>query len=248
MLSFLIHFKELKFKVFYIFFCFFNTFAICNFFIPRLANIISMPLSPFINTNNFDFAYNNIFEVFNLYIFLSLNITLFFIIPVLLYFIISFLQPGFYSYEKQLFYNLFIISFRLLILSSFLCFVFLIPCTLFFLFDINIISSSDFIILKSTINLYDYSIFVCRFLFIYSYVVFQIPTLMSIFILLKKPLSIFFFKLRRFWIILSFIFGCFFSSSDFASFFFVSLTLLIFFEIFSILSVLKIKYSYAVYM
>lgn len=243
MLNFLIHVKELKFRIYYILLCFINTCFSCYLHMPQLINIISIHLSPFVSKDNFDFIYTNIFEIFNSYISLLFYTISFFCIPFVYYSIISFIKPGLYSYEKQLFFNILALNVRLILLSSFLCYFFFIPYTLFFLFELNILNDLNFIILKNNISLYNYNLFIYKFLFIYTYGIFQIPVLISVFIFLKKPTYLFFFKLRRVWFIFSFILGCFLSSSDFLSFLLISILICFFFETFTFSLTLKYKYT-----
>jgi len=120
----------------------------------------------------------------------------------------------------------------------------LIPYSLSFLFGLNIVHNVTFLVLKSNIGLYDYSMFFFKFIFVYSFGIFQIPVIISAFLLFIRPKPLFLFRLRRIWFIFSFFSGFLFSSSDCLSFLFISFILLSFFEIFVFLCVLRTKYLY----
>lgn len=244
MLLFLIHLKELKIKFYYMSFCFLFTFVVSYSFIPQLINIISTFFINIFKTNNFDFVFISVFEVFSTYLVLSFFVSFFFCFPFILYILFTFIKSGLFLFEKQFLFYIIKTIVRFLIVSCFFCFFFLLPCFLYFLFDLNVVHSIEFIVLKSNVRLYDYSILICKSFFIYCYIVFQIPTFISIFIFLKQPKPLLFFKFRRFFFITSFFLGCFFSSSDLLSFFLVSLFLFFLFELFVFLSILKNKYLY----
>jgi Sec-independent protein secretion pathway component TatC len=244
MLNFLIHLKELKFKLYYAVFSFLNTFLICYLFMSQLTNIISTPLTLSINSNDSDFVFSNILEVFNSFILMSAYATFFLCFPITCYFIIGFVKTGLYSYEKSFLYNLLRIVFSLLLMSFFVCYFLLIPYSLSFLFGLDIIHNTTFVVLKSNISLYDYSIFFFKFMFVYSFGIFQIPVIISVSLFFIKPMPLFLFRLRRIWFVLSFFSGFLFSSSDCLSFLFLSFILFSFFEIFVFLCVLRTKYLY----
>lgn len=242
MLNILIHFKELKLKMRYAFFCFVCTYGSIYYFMPQLINIVSTSYIFFIKGNNFDFVFANIFEVFNTYIVFSMHSTFFLSIPVIFYFLLHYAQPGLFLYEKKFLFHIFTLFLRLLFISCFLCHFFFIPFILFFLSELSVINDMDFIILKTNMNLYSYAMFISKLFFTYCYAIFQIPVLMSVFVFFKDPSSAFFFRLRRLWLTISFFFGCIFSSSDFISFVLTSFFLFVFFEVFVFLSVLKDRY------
>jgi len=244
MLNFFIHLKELKFKLYYVVFSFLNTFLVCYLFMSQLTNIISTPLTLSINCNDSDFVFSNILEVFNSFVLMSAYAVLFLCFPITCYFMIGFVKTGLYFYEKSFLYNSLRIVSSLLLMSFFVCYFLLIPYSLSFLFGLNIVHNVTFLVLKSNIGLYDYSMFFFKFIFVYSFGIFQIPVIISAFLLFIRPKPLFLFRLRRIWFIFSFFSGFLFSSSDCLSFLFISFILLSFFEIFVFLCVLRTKYLY----
>lgn len=242
MLNILTHFKELKLKMRYACLCFICTYGSVYCFMPQLVNIISTSYIFFVKGNNFDFVFANIFEVFDTYIIFSLHSTFFLSTPVIFYFSLHYAQPGFFLYEKKFLFQIFTLFLRLLFISCLLCHFFLIPFILFFLSELSVVNDMDFIILKTNMNFYSYVISISKFFFTYCYGIFQIPVLFSTFVFFKDPSCVFFFRLRRLWLSISFFFGCIFSSSDFISFVLTSFFLLLFFEVFVFLSVLKDRY------
>lgn len=243
MLNFLIHLKELKLRSYYVFFCFFNTYLLCYFFAPQIINLILLPLSFSIDNSDLDFIFSNIFEVFNTYIFLSLYGVLFCCIPIMLYSTFGFLKSGLFLFEKRNLLTLINTIVRFLLISYFVSCFFLIPYTLSFFFELEIVQNASFVILKSNISIFSYSVFICKTLFLYSFIIFQIPTVISIFVFINQPTASFFFRFRKSWLVISLLFGSFFSSSDYLSFFFISATLFFFFEIFAIILILRYRYS-----
>lgn len=243
MLNFITHAHELKLKLYYVIFSFFSTFITSYLFISQLINLLSIPFLKFVRLEESDFIFTNIFEVFNTYMLLSFYVSLFLNIPIFWYFFFSFIKPGLFTYEK-LFLNYFSkTTIKFLFLSFFFSYYLIFPCILSFLLTLDIIVSIDYIVLKMQTRLYDYIVFICRFFFLYCFVVFQIPTLLSIFVYFQQPKPSFFYNKRRFWIIFSLIFGCLFSSPDLLSLFLISLPLLFFYESIIFISILKNRYK-----
>ena len=118
------------------------------------------------------------------------------------------------------------------------------PCLLFFLLNLDLIIKSNYIILKMETKLFEYISFFYKLLFLYCFIIFQIPALFIIFIYLKQPKQSFFYKKRRFSIVLCLVIGCIFSSPDLISLFLISFPLIIFFELITFIYILKNNYKY----
>ena len=234
------HFNELKIKFFYISFSFLTTFFICYTNILYLINLISKPL---ISKIKADFIFTSVFEVFNTYIMLSVYLSFFLSIPVIMYFTYIFLKSGLFEFEKKIFKK-FIYIFNInLILSSFLSYFVFFPMFLYFLLNFDIIINLRFVILKMEPKLFDYIYIVCNFFILYGFFLFQIPTIFYLLVSFFGFKNNFFYKNRRFLIILSLFVGCFFSSPDLISLFLIVIPLFIFFEILIFLSILYSHYN-----
>lgn len=237
-----LHFKELRCILCYLFFCLVNTFIFSYLFAFQQISILSKSFIFFVKDYNFDFIVTNIFESFNSCVILCVHTSLFFFVPILFYFLFDFLKAGLFSYERKFLLHLLKIIVFHLILSVFTCYFILVPCFLSFFLEFCAINGTEFTILKNSIRLYDYIVSICKFFFIYSYLIFQIPTFILTCMFLSYPSPKSLFKLRRFCLLISFLLGSIFSSSDLFSFFFISVSLAFFFEIFALSSVLKDKY------
>jgi sec-independent protein translocase protein TatC len=243
MINFATHAKELRLKLYYVIFSFFSTFITSYLFTPQLINLLSIPFLKFVKSEDSDFIFTNVFEVFNTYIMLAFYVSLFLNLPIIWYFLLSFIKPGLFVYEKLFLYYFSKTTIKFLILSFFFSYYVLFPCMLSFLLNLDVISNVDYVILKMQTKLYDYIIFICRFFFLYCFIIFQIPTLISIFVYFKQPKPSFFYAKRRFWILFSFVLGCLFSSPDVLSLFLVTVPLLFFFESIIFISILKTNYK-----
>ena len=68
MFNFVNHFNELILVSYYIILSFVLTFLSSYFFAPQIIKILSRPFLDFIKTEDYDFIFTNVFEVFNTYI------------------------------------------------------------------------------------------------------------------------------------------------------------------------------------
>ena len=104
MLNFKIHFYELKLKIYYFIHSLFSSFVISYFFAPNLINVLSNPFLKFVITNDSDFIFTNIFEVFTTYYTIALYFCCFFSVPLGVYFSFSFIKAGLFKYERDFFF------------------------------------------------------------------------------------------------------------------------------------------------
>lgn len=242
MLNFKFHLLEFKFKIYYLSFSFLITFIFSYLFAPNLINILSSPFLKFVNRDDSDFIFTNVFEVFSTYYTLAFYSSCFFNIPFGLYLILCFIKPGLFEYEKKILFS----SFKFFIYSvSFSClftYYLILPLLLFFLLSLDLITDTNFIFIKMETKIYEYVIFVCNSIFLYCFVIFQIPVLFLIFIFFKRPTLHYLVSKRKIWILFCLIIGCVFSSPDLISLFVVSAPFLFFFEVFIFFIILKINY------
>ena len=117
------------------------------------------------------------------------------------------------------------------------------PCLLSFLLNLDLITRSNFIILKMETKLFEYISFFYKLLFLYCFIIFQIPALFIIFVYLKQPKQLLFYKKRRVFIVLCLIIGCILSSPDLISLFLISFPLIFFFELITFIYILKSNYK-----
>nr|YP_009476733.1 tatC [Cryptomonas curvata]AVM81226.1 tatC [Cryptomonas curvata] len=233
---------------YYIFVSLFLTFVTSYFFAPQLIKILSLPLSKFIKTEDYDFIFTNIFEVFTTYVTLAFYGTIFLNFPLFLYFLYLFVRPGLFKYEKNLLTFMYKIFILFVLFSVFFTYYLILPFMLSFLLDFDLITNSSFIVLRMETRIYDYVIFFCNLTFLYCFFIFQIPTLFIIFVYFKQPNILFFYKKRRVFIVTSFIIGCLFSSPDLISLFIVSFPFIFFFECVVFICILKNNYENNLYL
>ena len=244
MLNFKIHFYELKLKIYYFIHSLFSSFVISYFFAPNLINVLSNPFLKFVITNDSDFIFTNIFEVFTTYYTIALYFCCFFSVPLGVYFSFSFIKAGLFKYERDFFF---------FCLKSFICSIFfsclftyyiIVPCLLAFLLTLDLVTDTNFLFIKMETKIYEYITFLCKAFVFYCFFFFQIPILVFIFFYFKKPTSKYMIGKRRFWIFFCFIIACLFSSPDLFSLVVLSLPFLIFFEISIFFLILKNNYRY----
>ena len=92
-------------------------------------------------------------------------------------------------------------------------------------------------------KIYEYIVFLCKSLFFYCFIIFQIPLLFFIFIYFKQPTFQYMIEKRKLWILFCLIVGCLFSSPDLLSLLIISVPLLLFFEMFIFFIILKYNYK-----
>jgi len=244
MFNFVNHFYDLILTTYYIVLSFILTFFSSYFFAPQIVKILCAPFLKFIKTEDYDFIFTNIFEVFNTYIMLAIYTSVLFTIPITTYFFVLFIKSGLFKYEKKMMFFSFKIIICFVIFSMFFTYYIVFPCLLFFLLNLDLIIKSNYIILKMETKLFEYISFFYKLLFLYCFIIFQIPALFIIFIYLKQPKQSFFYKKRRFSIVLCLVIGCIFSSPDLISLFLISFPLIIFFELITFIYILKNNYKY----
>jgi sec-independent protein translocase protein TatC len=243
MLNFSAHFYELKLKIYYYCLSLLISFCTSYFFAPNLINILSCPFLKFVQTDDSDFIFTSIFEVFTTYYELALYSCCFLNIPFGLYSILNFVKSGLFKYEKKIlffFLKFFICS---VFLSSLFTYYIIFPFLLFFLLNLDLITDTNFVFVKMETKIYDYVIFLCKSLFFYCFFIFQIPLLFYILVYFKQPTFQYMINNRRFLILSSLIVGCLFSSPDLSSLLIISTPFLLFFEIFIFLIILKRNYK-----
>ena len=244
MLNFKIHFYELKLKIYYFCYSLFSSFAISYFFAPNLINILSYPFLRFVTTDDSDFIFTNVFEVFVTYYTLSLYLCCFFNVPLGLYFTFCFLKSGLFKYEKDLLLlSLKFFTYSILFSSVFTYYI-TFPLLLFFLLTLDLITDTNFLFIKMETKIYEYITFLCKFFIFYCYFFFQIPILFFIFFYYKRPTSKYMINKRKFWILFCLVVGSLLSSPDLSSLVALSIPFLIFFEISVFLLILKYNYKY----
>ena len=115
-------------------------------------------------------------------------------------------------------------------LSLVFTYYFIFPYLLSFLFSLDLLINTNFLILKIETKIYDYISFLCNFLLFYCFIIFQIPSLFCLVIYFTELNLFSIYNKRRLWILFSFIIGCIFSPPDLISLFVICLPLLFFFE------------------
>ena len=243
MFNFLNHFNELILIIYYIILSFILTFSSSYFFAPQIIKILSTPFLKFVKTEDYDFIFTNIFEVFNTYIMLAIYTSVLFTIPIVIYFVYLFIKSGLFKYEKETILFSFKIITYFVIFSMFFTYYVVFPCLLSFLLNLDLITRSNFIILKMETKLFEYISFFYKLLFLYCFIIFQIPALFIIFVYLKQPKQLLFYKKRRVFIVLCLIIGCILSSPDLISLFLISFPLIFFFELITFIYILKSNYK-----
>nr|YP_010577902.1 sec-independent protein translocase [Cryptomonas pyrenoidifera]UZP15122.1 sec-independent protein translocase [Cryptomonas pyrenoidifera] len=244
MFNFTKHLKEFTSILSYICISFLLTFFTSYLFAPQIIKILSSPLSNYIKTEEYDFIFTNIFEVFSTYITIAFYSAIFLNIPLSLYLIYLFVKPGLFKYEKDFLILIFKTFIKFIFFSTFFTYYLVLPSILSFLLNIDLVINSSFIVLKMETKLYDYVVFFYNLIFLYCFIIFQIPSLLIIFVYIKQPHLISFYKKRRFFILISFIIGCIFSSPDLISLFIVSMPLIFFFECVIFVFILKDNYKH----
>ena len=243
MLNFKIHFYELKLKAYYYFFSLFTTFITSYFFAPNLINILSYPFLRFVTGEDSDFIFTSIFEVFATYYTLAFYSCCFFNIPLGLYLSLDFIRSGLFKHEKKIllfFFKFFTCS---VFFSSVFTYFIIFPFLLLFLLTLDLITNTNFVFIKMETKIYDYVIFLCKSLLFYCFIIFQIPLLFLVFTYFKQPTFLYIIDKRKFWIFFCLITSCLFSSPDLLSLFIIVIPLLLFFEMFIFLLVLKHNYK-----
>jgi sec-independent protein translocase protein TatC len=244
MFNFVNHFNELILIAHYIILSFILTFFSSYFFAPQIIKILSTPFLKFVKTEDYDFIFTNIFEVFNTYIVLAMYTSILFSIPIAIYFFLLFIKPGLLKYEKKMILFSFKTISCFVLFSILLTYYVIFPCLLSFLLNLDLIIKNNFIVLKMETKLFEYIIFFYKLLFLYCFIVFQIPALFIIFVYIKQPKQFLFYKKRKACIILCLIIGCIFSSPDLISLFLISFPLIFFFELITFIYILKSNYNY----
>jgi len=243
MINFKLHFIELKLKLYYFVFSLFITFFVSYFFASNLISILSYPFLKFVAIDGSDFIFTSVFEVFNTYYMLAFYSCFFFNIPFGLYLIFTFIRPGLFRYEKKNLFLTFKFFIHSLVFSSLFSYYIIFPFMLFFLLNFDLITDTSFVFIKMETKIYEYVVFFCKFLFLYCFVIFQIPTLFFIFAFLKRPTSYYIISKRKFWVLFCLIVGCLFSSPDLISLFIVSIPFLLCFEVLIYSLILKSNYK-----
>jgi sec-independent protein translocase protein TatC len=243
MLKFKTHFYELKLKFYYYFLSVFATFFISCFFAPNLISILSHPFLKFVKSDDSDFIFTSIFEIFTTYYTLSFYVCCFFNIPLGLYFNFAFIKSGLFKYEKEILF-FFLKSFiYLFFFSLFFTYYVIFPVLLVFLLNLDLITNTNFLFIKMETKIYEYVIFFCKSLFFYCFILFQLPLVFLVFSYFKQPTFQYIVNKRRLWIFLCLIIGCLFSSPDLLSLFVVSSPFVLFFEMFIFFLALKRNYK-----
>lgn len=244
MFNFINHFNELILIAHYIILSFILTFFSSYFFAPQIIKILSTPFLKFVKTEDYDFIFTNIFEVFNTYMVLAIYTSTLFSIPIITYFFFIFIKPGLFKYEKKMILFSFKIIFCFVVLSILFTYYVIFPCLLSFLLNLDLIVKTNFIVLKMETKLFEYISFFYKLLFLYCFIIFQIPALFIIFVYIKQPKQFLFYKKRRVFIVFCLIIGCIFSSPDLISLFLISFPLIFFFELITFVYILKSNYNY----
>ena len=243
MLNFRVHFYELKLKIYYLFLSVFISFVISYFFAPNLISLLSYPFLRFVTTDDSDFIFTSIFEVFTTYYMLAFYSCFFFNIPFGLYLGFTFLKSGLFKYEKEfIFFFLKLFTYSVFFSSLFTYYV-IFPFLLFFLLTLDLITDTNFLFIKMETKLYEYIVFLCKSFFFYCFIIFQVPLLFFIFTCLKRPTFQYMVDRRKFWIFFCLIIGCLFSSPDILSLLIIGTPLLLFFEMFLFFFLLKYNYN-----
>lgn len=243
MLNFTVHFNELKLKLYYVLFSIILTFGVSFLFAPKIINILSLPFFKFVKSEDSDFIFTSIFEVFNCYMVISFYSTVFFSIPLICYLFFTFIKLGLYKYERLFIGSIIKTTIKFIVISFLFTYFVIFPYMLSFLLNLDLITTVDFLILKMSVKLYDYIVFICKLFYLYCFIIFQIPTLFFAIIYFKHPEPKFYFMKRKIWIAICLIVGCIFSSPDLISLLIISVPLFVFYEFILFISLLKTNYK-----
>lgn len=247
MLNIIGHLKEVKYRIFYISFCFITTFLCSYFHIEFIIYLVTLPLLKnekfCLSLKQSDFIFTNIFEAFSSYIFLSFIITIYLTSPILIYFSFSFIKSGLIKYEKQ--YLCFVINLFLLCTFFSILFTFQVFLPLFLKFFINFenLAKTHLFTLKLEPKILDYLYLSITFLFWFTFI-FQIPLILLLF--LKQDFVNFtmFEQSRRFFLITFTLFGSVLSSPEVFAQLMIVLPLCFFFELSLFFSFIKKYYNF----
>jgi sec-independent protein translocase protein TatC len=220
--------KEIKFRFFYICFCFILSFIVSYIFVDEILYLIAKPLIvlSFFQRN---FIFTNISEAFVTYLSISFYTSLISSIPLIIYNLWLFLTPGLFNFEKKFVGFFFFICFILFSLSLYCSYYMIFPflCNFFLSFE-NIKETNLFnISLEAKINEYFFSLL--QFILLFC-LIFQLPLFLFLLIKLKvlneKSLKD---KRKIFWIF-SFILAALISPPDILSQILIAIPLIILFE------------------
>lgn len=234
--------KEVKYRFLYCISAFLFNFIILLYFSKELLFILVKPLL-LINKNGefYYFIFTNMSDVLLLYVKIALLLSAILIIPKILIQTIIFLLQGLYNHEKK---------FIFLCLGFFISCFYSITVLLYFYgipiiwaffvnFELTSIDSLFGMYYEAKINDYiDFMFFIffvfCSFL--------QIPLLMIFIIYFNLIPITFFIHYRKYFIIIFFILGGFFSPPDIFSQVFIALTVLTLYEVILFFSLLVQNY------
>lgn len=209
--NFLIHFKELNYRIIYYIISFLFTFCICFFFRVELFFLIA---HIFLNYEH-GFIYTNLFDPLIIYLKLSLFFAFIFTLPFFLYlFVFFFLRSLFTFYTTYSCFYLFSLYFLVIILFIMLLLLIL-PIIIVFLLNFQRLNSLDTLELTLQATIIQYYNFFFNYIKIYILLI-TIPNLFFVLVLLKIIIKDVFlnYKFRKYLYLIVFVFFIFFAPPD----------------------------------
>lgn len=223
--------QEVKYRVLYCIGSFLFNFIILLFFSKELLFILVKPL---LNINKdeqfYYFIFTNMSDVLLIYMKIAVILAFILVFPKILVQFLVFLLQGLYNYEKNFLFTLLFLFLGLAYLILFLLYFYTIPIIwAFFLnFELTSVNSLFGVYYEAKIN--DYISFMFYIFFIFSCFL-QFPVFMIFFIYFNFLGTGFFIVYRKYFIIIFFILGGLFSPPDIFSQLFISIPVLVLYEI-----------------
>lgn len=237
------HYKELKYRVYYIIFTIILTFLVAYHYAIEIFYILINPLINLeIKNFNYSLIYTDISEAFFTYLKISLFITFLVTINLFIGHIIKFISPGLYKKEFRFIKNLYFYFFIIFIFSSLFFYFIFMPILWYFFISSERESSTLLINLSFEGRLYDYlnisltlfkltSLLAIYPIFLYLFVYFNI--LKISFLIKERKIAILFFL----------IVGGFLSPPDIISQLLIALPMLLLYEVIIFIILYKNDYN-----
>ena len=221
--SFYYHYKEIKWRFFYLIFSFILTFITTSCFSVDVIYIISKPLLNICN----NFIFTNLTEAFYSAITLCFFTSSYSILPFFVYQAWCFFLPSCFANERK---NLNLIIFFIIflyIISIFFNYFVILPKVYMFLVNYEIKNKLVSVLLQARIQPYIY--LVCKFFMILG-IIFQLPFYFFLFFKYKIITPIFICKNRKFLFFFSILLSSIIAPPDIVSQFLLTIIFILFFE------------------
>jgi sec-independent protein translocase protein TatC len=228
---FIYYLKEIQYRILYCSVSILFNFIIFIFFSKELLFILVKPL---LNINEeilfYYFIFTNMSDVLLIYIKIALILAFFFTIPTFLIQIIIFLFRGLYRYEFFFIFVMFLLSVTFLYIILLVLYSYLIPLIWFFFINFELTSANSLFGVYYEAKINDYINFMFSIFFIFCFFL-QFPTIMLFCIYFNFVRINFFILYRKYFIIIFLILGGLFSPPDIFSQLFLSISVLVLYEI-----------------